>query len=163
MKKTVIVTGASRGIGNNIAFTLAKEGYNVVLNYNKSFIEAKKTQEELKKENINIEIFKADVSKSDEVQKLIQFTIEKFGTIDVLINNAGISRWGLITDMTEEDYDNVMNVNLKSIFLMCKTVLPYMINKKEGLIINMASIWGEIGASCETIYSASKARSYWYY
>lgn len=157
MSKTILVTGGSRGIGKDIAISLARDGYNVVLNYNKSESEAKKIKEDLQKENINIEIFKADVSKSKEVEKLIEFVIKKFGKVDILINNAGISKFGLLQDMTEEDFDNVLNVNLKSMFLLSKNILPFMIKKKEGLIINIASIWGEIGASCESIYSASKA------
>lgn len=157
MKKTIIVTGASRGIGAAIVKMLAKEEYNIVLNYNKSEEIAKKMQEEFTKQGKNVEIFKADVSKREEVKKLIEFTINKFKKIDVLINNAGISQTRLFTDITDEDWNNMLNVNLNSVFYMTQEVLPYMIHEKEGCIINISSIWGITGAACETHYSVTKA------
>lgn len=157
MKKTIIVTGASRGIGAAIVKMLAKEDYNIVLNYNKSEEIAKKLQEEFTKQGKNVEIFKADVSKREEVKKLIEFTINKFEKIDVLINNAGISQTRLFTDITDEDWNNMLNVNLNSVFYMTQEVLPYMIHEKEGCIINISSIWGITGAACETHYSVAKA------
>ena len=157
MKKSIIVTGASRGIGAAIVKILAKEDYNIVLNYNKSEEIAKKMQEEFTKQGKNVEIFKADVSKREEVKKLIEFTINKFKKIDVLINNAGISQTRLFTDITDEDWNNMLNVNLNSVFYMTQEVLPYMIHEKEGCIINISSIWGITGAACETHYSVAKA------
>lgn len=157
MKKTIIVTGASRGIGAAIVKMLAKEDYNIALNYNKSEEIAKKMQEEFTKQGKNVEIFKADVSKREEVKKLIEFTINKFKKIDVLINNAGISQTRLFTDITDEDWNNMLNVNLNSVFYMTQEVLPYMIHEKEGCIINISSIWGITGAACETHYSVAKA------
>ena len=157
MKKTIIVTGASRGIGAAIVKILAKEDYNIVLNYNKSEEIAKKMQEEFTKQGKNVEIFKADVSKREEVKKLIEFTINKFKKINVLINNAGISQTRLFTDITDEDWNNMLNVNLNSVFYMTQEVLPYMIHEKEGCIINISSIWGITGAACETHYSVAKA------
>ncbi len=157
MKRTIIVTGASRGIGAAIVKMLAKEDYNIVLNYNKSEEIAKKMQEEFTKQGKNVEIFKADVSKREEVKKLIEFTINKFEKIDVLINNAGISQTRLFTDITDEDWNNMLNVNLNSVFYMTQEVLPYMIHEKEGCIINISSIWGITGAACETHYSVAKA------
>ena len=157
MKKTIIVTGASRGIGAAIVKMLAKEDYNIVINYNKSEEIAKKMQEEFTKQGKNVEIFKADVSKREEVKKLIEFTINKFKKIDVLINNAGISQTRLFTDITDEDWNNMLNVNLNSVFYMTQEVLPYMIHEKEGCIINISSIWGITGAACETHYSVAKA------
>ena len=157
MKKTIIVTGASRGIGAAIVKMLAKEDYNIVLNYNKSEEIAKKMQEEFTKQGKNVEIFKANVSKREEVKKLIEFTINKFKKIDVLINNAGISQTRLFTDITDEDWNNMLNVNLNSVFYMTQEVLPYMIHEKEGCIINISSIWGITGAACETHYSVAKA------
>ena len=157
MKKTIIVTCASRGIGAAIVKILAKEDYNIVLNYNKSEEIAKKMQEEFTKQGKNVEIFKADVSKREEVKKLIEFTINKFKKIDVLINNAGISQTRLFTDITDEDWNNMLNVNLNSVFYMTQEVLPYMIHEKEGCIINISSIWGITGAACETHYSVAKA------
>lgn len=155
--KTIIITGGSRGIGKCMVENFAKQGYNVVLNYNKSEKMAKQIKESLREQGHEIEIFKADVSKKEEVQKMIEFTIEKFKKIDVLINNAGIARIQLFTDATEEDWDEIMNTNLKSAFFTTQAVLPYMIHEKSGCIINVSSIWGLIGASCEAIYSASKA------
>lgn len=157
MLKTAIVTGGSRGIGKAIVEILAKEKYNVILNYNKSKENAKKIKEELTKQGYSVEIFKADVSNREEVKNLVNFTIEKFGSIDVLVNNAGISQSKLFTDITEEDWNMMINVNLKSVFHMSQEVVPYMINKKDGIIINISSIWGVTGASCEVHYSVTKA------
>ena len=102
--KTVLVTGGSRGIGKCIAENLAKDGFNVVLNYNKSEKQAKQIQKELSEQGINIEIYKADVSKREEVKKLVQYALEKYKTIDILVNNAGISEYKLFTDETDEDW-----------------------------------------------------------
>ena len=157
MPKTVIVTGASRGIGAAIVSLLAKEGYNIVLNYNKSEEIAKKMQREFTEKGYNVEIFKADVSKKEKVKKLVKFAIEKFNKIDVLINNAGISQTKLFTEITEDDWKNMINIKLNSVFYMTQEVVPYMIHEKNGLIINISSIWGSIGASCEVHYSVAKA------
>ena len=155
--KTVIVTGGSRGIGAAIVKELAWCGYNVVLDYNKSENAAKKIKEELKEKNINIEIFKADVSKRKEVKELIKFTLEKYKNIDVLINNAGIDQIKTFRDITDEDWNNMMQINLNSVFYCSQEVLENMIHNKCGCIINISSIWGQVGASCEVHYSASKA------
>ncbi len=155
--KTVVITGASKGIGAEIVRLLAMENYNIVLNYNKSENEAKQIQENLLKKNKKIEIFKADVSKREEAKKLINFALEKFKTIDVLINNAGISQTKLFTDISNEDWSKMLQTNLSSVFYCCQEVLPIMIHKKEGNIINISSIWGITGASCEVAYSAAKA------
>ena len=157
MAKTVIVTGGSKGIGAAIVTLLAKEGYNIVLNYNKSEDIAKKMQKEFASRGCNVEIFKADVSKKEEVKALVEFTIEKFNKIDVLINNAGISQTKLFTEITEEEWNTMLNVNLNSVFYMSQGVLPYMLHEKGGLIINISSIWGIVGASCEAHYSVAKA------
>lgn len=157
MNKTIIVTGGSKGIGATIVKMLAKEGYNVILNYNKSEELAKKIQKECTEKGHYVEIFKADVSKREEVKKLIEFTINKFKKIDVLINNAGISQTRLFTDITDQDWNNMLNVNLNSVFYMTQEALPYMVHEKQGCIINISSIWGVIGASCETHYSVAKA------
>lgn len=155
--KTIIITGGSRGIGRCLVENFARDGYNVVLNYNKSEKQAKQIKQNLADEGIEIEIFKADISKKDEVKKLIEFTLKKFQDIDVLINNAGIARIHLFTDVTEEEWDEIMNTNLKSAFFTTQEVLPNMIHNKKGCIINISSIWGLVGASCEAVYSASKA------
>ena len=155
--KTVIVTGGSRGIGAEIVKELAKAKYNVVLNYNKSEIQAKQIQIELQKQGINIEIFKADVSNRDEVKKLVEFTLDKFKNIDVLINNAGIAQEKMFLDITDNDWNKMMQVNLNSVFYCTQEVLSNMIHNKKGCIINISSIWGITGASCEVHYSVSKA------
>ena len=155
--KTVIVTGGSRGIGAAIVKELSKNNYNVVLNYNNSEEAAKQIQKELQEENIHIEIFKADVSKREEVKELVDFTLKQFGNIDVLINNAGIDQIKPFTDITDEDWNRMIQINLNSVFYCTQEVLPTMINNKDGSIINISSIWGITGGSCEVHYSVTKA------
>lgn len=155
--KTVIVTGGSRGIGAAIVVELAKNNYNVVLNYNNSEEKAKKIQKDLKEQGINIEIFKADVSKREDVKKLVNFTIEKYNNIDILINNAGIDQIKPFMDITNEDWNKIIQTNLNSVFYCSQEVLRNMIHNKKGCIINISSIWGITGASCEVAYSVSKA------
>ena len=157
MKKVVIVQGVSRGIVREIAKRLAKKGLTVVANYNKSEKEAKELKEELEKENIIIDIVKADVSKREDTKKLVQYTLDKYGKIDILINNAGISEYKLFTDETDDDWNKIINTNLYSAFAMSQEVIPNMVHNKNGLIINMSSAWGVVGGSLEVIYSVSKA------
>ena len=157
VNKVVVVTGGSRGIGAQIVKTLANENYKVVLNYNNSKEQAEKIQQELLEQGKEIEIIKADVSKKEEAEKLIQFAINKFNKIDVLINNAGISQEGLFTDVTEEEWEKIINTNLNSVFYCTQQALKYMIPEQQGCIINISSIWGETGASCEVAYSTTKA------
>ena len=157
MCKVAIITGASRGIGREIAKTLAKIGIKVVSNYNKSETKAKELQEELKKENIDIDIFKADVSKRNEAKDLVEFTLQKYGKVDILINNAGISEYKMFIDETDEDWERIINNNLYSAFVMCQEVIPNMVHNKKGCIINISSIWAMVSASYEVLYSISKA------
>ena len=157
MNKVVLVTGGSRGIGAGIVKELASEGYTVILNYNKSEEKAKAVQEELTKSGKKVEIYKADVTKREEVKNLIEFIIEKYGQLDVLINNAGISQIKLFTDITDDDWNIMMQNNLTSCFYTTQESLKYMIKNKQGCIVNISSIWGSIGASCEVHYSAAKA------
>lgn len=157
MSKFILVTGGSNGIGADIVQTLAEDGNHVILNYNKSEQEAKKIQSNLKEKNIIIDIYKADVSNHIEVTKMINFCINKYHKIDVLINNAGISQTKLLTDITDIDWNTMIQTNLTSAFYTIKDTLPSMIHNKSGLIINISSIWGQIGASCEVHYSVSKA------
>lgn len=157
VNKVVIVTGGAKGIGAEIVRLLANEKYNVVLNYNSSEKEAKKIKSELHDKGIEIEIFKADVSKRNEVKNLIQFTINSFKRLDVLVNNAGICQEKLFTDITDDEWNNVIQIDLNSVFYCTQESLKYMINKKEGCIINISSIWGETGGSCEVAYSTAKA------
>lgn len=155
--KTVLITGGSRGIGKCIAENLAKEGYNVVLNYNKSEKQAKQIQKELQEQGKSIEIYKADISKREEVKKMIKFTLNKFKNIDILINNAGIAKLQMFNDITDEDWNEMINTNLNSVFYCTQEVLENMVHNKNGCIINISSIWGMVGASCEVAYSVSKA------
>ena len=157
MEKIAIITGASRGIGREIAKTLAREKIKVIANYYNSEKQAIELQKELKQENIEIDIIKADVSKREDVKKLVKFAIEKYGKIDILVNNAGISEYKLFSDETDEDWNRVINTNLYSAFAMCQEVIPNMIYNKSGCIINISSNWGLVGASLEVIYSVSKA------
>ncbi len=155
--KTVLITGASRGIGSILAKEYAKAGYNVIINYKSNDGAAKKVFGEIEKIGGNSMIFKADVAYFPEVYNMIEKILEKYKKIDVLINNAGIETWGLLIDSTPEEFDDVFGVNIKGIYNTTKCVLPSMLKAEFGRIINIASIWGEIGASCEVIYSASKA------
>lgn len=150
--KVIIITGAARGIGRCIAETLGEKGYTVVANYNKS----KKEALDLK-EKLNIDIFKADVSNRAEVKELIEYTTKKYKKIDCIINNAGIDQIKMFLDITDDDWNDILNNNLNSVFYMCQEALPYMLHEKRGSIINISSIWGEVGASCESAYSVSKA------
>lgn len=157
MSKVIIITGASRGIGRETAKLLARNGHTVIANYNKSAEKAKELQEELKKENINIDIYKADVSKREECKALVEYAIEKYKHIDVLVNNAGISLWGQFTDLTDAEIEEIIRTNLYSAIAMSQEVSKHMIHEKQGCIINMSSIWGMVGASCEVAYSVTKA------
>ena len=157
MSKVVIVTGASRGIGRNIAYNLAVNGYDDIANYNNSEQEAIKLKEDLKSQGIDIDIFKANVSKRADVKKLVDFAIEKYNKIDVLINNAGIAQEKLFTDITDEEFDNMMKVNLYSVFYTTQEAARYMIREHSGCIINISSIYGISGGSCEVHYSMAKA------
>lgn len=155
--KNIIITGGSRGIGKCLVENFAKEGHNVILNYNKSEKQAKQIKANLEEQGIKIEIVKADISKREDVKKLIKFATKKMKSIDVLINNAGIAKLQMFQDVTEEDWDEIMNTNLKSIYYTIQEVMPNMINQKSGCIINISSMWGIVGASCEAVYAASKA------
>jgi 3-oxoacyl-[acyl-carrier protein] reductase len=157
MNKVIIVTGASKGIGKEISKELAKKGNAIIANYNKSEKEIKELQQELEKQNIKIDIYKADVSKREEATNIVKYTIQKYGKIDVLINNAGISQIKEFTQITDEDWNNMINTNLNSVFYMSQEACHNMIHNKKGCIINISSIWGITGASCEVHYSVSKA------
>ena len=155
--KVIIVTGGSRGIGASIVKLLAEEDYKIILNYNQSEHAAEEIKQELLQQGKKIEIFKADVSKREDVRKLIQFAIEKFHKIDVLINNAGIAQEKLFTQITDEDWNKMIQTNLNSVFYCTQEVVPYMLEKQAGSIINISSIWGVTGGSCEVHYRVTKA------
>ena len=149
--KNALVTGASRGIGAAIAEELAKNGFRVFVNYNKSQKEALSLAEK-----IGGIAVKCDVSKSGEVENMVK-TVGEYGGVDVLVNNAGISKIKMLQDTTEEDYDEIFDVNMKSVYLVTRAAIPDMIKKQCGKILNISSMWGIAGASCEVCYSASKA------
>ena len=157
MKKTVLITGASRGIGAATAYCFAKEGYNVVVNYNKSREKAEKLVSELTNQGFSAACIQADVSDGLQVNAMVDKINSRFGGVDVLVNNAAVAQIKLFSDITPDDWDNIFNVNVKGMFNCTKAVLPYMIHQKHGKIVNISSIWGITGASCEVHYSASKA------
>lgn len=157
MGKTVLITGASRGIGKAIAHQFAKAGYSIVINCSKSADDLNALKQEL--ENLYHIPVLASVGNVGDYNYVIQIFAEiktQFGGVDILVNNAGISYIGLLTDMDVEDWHNLMNINLSSAFYTSKLAIPYMLSKKEGKIINISSVWGNVGASCEAAYSASK-------
>ena len=155
-KKTVLVTGGARGIGAEICRNFAQEGYNIALNYNNSSDCAEALKEELSPIT-PVEIFKCDVSDSAQVNKMFSEIEDVFGGVDVLVNNAGIAEQALFTDITDDMWQRMIGVNLTGAFNCCRRSLGYMIREKSGVIINIASMWGEVGASMEVHYSAAKA------
>lgn len=157
MNKTVVVTGASGGIGSAIAVAFAEKGYKVAVCYNTNESGAKQTLEKVIASGSSGIIIKADLTNEIEVEKLFDTAESELGGVDVLINNAGISSFELFTDLSLCDWNRVISTNLTSVFLCCKRVLKSMISRKDGVIINISSIWGETGAACEVAYSASKA------
>ena len=156
-KKTALITGSSRGIGRAIAILFARNNYNVVINYNKSEKEAQELYDMLSKENLSVRIFKADVSNVQEANALVNYTIGQFENIDVLVNNAGISKPCLFTDISYEQWDEMISTNLSSVFYVTKKALQYMLPNQSGHIINISSMWGLVGSSFEVDYSATKA------
>lgn len=157
MSKTVLITGASKGIGATMAMRFAEKGYNVVMNYNNSVQSALLLQRSLSENGYSVMAFKANVKNRLEVDLMVKEAIYRFGTIDILINNAGVSHQSLVTDLSEQDWNHIIGTNLTGVFNCTQAVLPTMINQKSGSILNISSMWGEVGASCEVAYSAAKA------
>lgn len=155
--KTVLITGGSRGIGREMVRHFSESGFRVVFSYLNAVREARELGEQLRAAGGQVLAVEADVSRQAQVDALVRVAEENFGGVDVLVNNAGISQIKLLTDLSEEEWDTMLAVNLKSVFLCSKRVLPAMIAAKQGKIINIASIWGQCGASCEVHYSVSKA------
>lgn len=154
--KVALVTGSSRGIGRGIALELAKKGASVVVNYKEDEEGAIETSNIIKKIGGYSVIQKCDVGDYKQCSNMIENIIKMFGKIDILVNNAGISKVGLFVDMNEDDFDDIMNTNLKGVFNVTHNAVKHMIKKKSGVILNLSSIWGNCGASCEVLYSASK-------
>ncbi|MGI6664458.1 MAG: elongation factor P 5-aminopentanone reductase [Christensenellaceae bacterium] len=154
MPKTVLITGGSRGIGAAMARAFGRDGWQVAINYNENKVAAEEVAAEI---GANAAVFGANVSKETEAEALIIRTKEVFGGIDLLINNAGVSSFGLFTDFTDEEARRVMDINFFGACNMLRYVLPEMVSRKKGSVINIASVWGIAGASCESIYAASKA------
>ena len=157
MTKNVLITGASRGIGASCAELFAKFGYKVAINYFKSREKALSLADKIIKNGGLAETFCADISDPNQVDDMYVKIKQKFGHPSVLINNAGISEQKLFSDITLSDWDNMFNVNIRGMFICCKKFLPYMIGQKYGRIINISSVWGISGGSCEVHYSSSKA------
>ena len=157
-KKTVLVTGASRGIGRAIALAFAKEGYHVFLNCNHSVIQLEKVRAEIEElSNASCDMVIGDVGNPDHVEKMFKSIYKKCDCLDVLVNNAGIARIGLLSEMTDKEWNRIIQTNLSSVFYCSRAVIPEMVSKKAGKIINISSMWGTAGASCEAAYSATKA------
>lgn len=153
--KTVLVTGAAKGIGKAIATTFAKEGCNVILNYRSTISDDFIT--EIESYGVECLAIQGDVSNFEKSKEIVEKSIETFGSIDILINNAGVTKDGLLMRMSEQDFDMVLNINLKGSFNMARHVINYMIKKRSGTIINISSIVGVIGNAGQVNYSASKA------
>lgn len=147
-----LVTGGSKGIGEAICKQLANDGYTVIVNYNSSKINAQKVAKD-----INGYSYKADVSNLQEVKTMVDYIIQNFGSIDLLVNNAGISVVGLFHQVSKEDAKRILDINLNGVLNCTSEVVKHMISKKSGNIINISSMWGEIGGSCEVHYSATKS------
>lgn len=155
--KTAIITGSSRGIGKAIAFKLGKMGANIVINGSSPSDALKKTEEELKETGINVITVVADVRKNEDVEAMINTAVETFGGLDILVNNAGVTRDKLMMRMTESDWDDVLDINLKGAFLCTKAASKIMMKQRSGKIINITSVVGVMGNPSQTNYAASKA------
>ena len=155
--KTAIITGATRGIGRGVAEVFAKHGSNVIFTYSSSADLAKEIEDKLSKENVIVKGYKSDASNFDDCQKLVDQLSKEFHTLDILINNAGITRDNLLMRMQEEDFDKVIEVNLKSVFNMTKAIQRTMLKQRFGSIINMSSVVGVKGNAGQSNYAASKA------
>ncbi|KHD38726.1 short-chain dehydrogenase [Clostridium acetobutylicum] len=154
--KVALITGSSRGIGKSIAEEMAKMGIEVVINYRNDEKGALDTLKSIKNSGGIAEVYKCDITSYSEVKNMFEFIISKFGKIDLLVNNAGISKIGLFMDMKENDYNEIMDNDFRGVFNCTSLAVKYMLERKSGSIINISSIWGNVGASCEVLYSAAK-------
>lgn len=157
-KKTVLVTGASRGIGRAIALTFAKNGYHVFLNCNHSITELEKVRAEIEAiPGASCDMAIGDVGNPEAVGKMFKRIYTSCDALDVLVNNAGIAHIGLLSEMSDKEWNRIIQTNLSSVFYCCRAAVPEMVSKKAGKIINISSMWGTSGASCEVAYSAAKS------
>lgn len=154
--KTVLITGSSRGIGRETALYFAKNGWNVIIHGFRHPEKIESLKDEILSYSVNCLSFCGDISEPDFVDHMINEALNTFSKIDCLVNNAGISQVGLFTDATMEDWNLMINTNLTSVFTTCKNIVPHMLHHHEGKIINISSIWGDAGASCEVLYSTTK-------
>lgn len=157
MDKCALITGATRGIGKQIAITLAKQGYNIALNYRKENEELENTKKEIEEIGVQVIAVKGDVANFEDCENFVKQVIERFGQIDVLVNNAGIAKDMLLMRMKKEDFEQVIDTNLVGTFNVTKNVVPYMMKARSGRIINISSVVGISGNAGQTNYSASKA------
>ena len=155
--KVALITGASRGIGRATAELFATRGWKVMINYYNSETEARELRDRLQQQGCSVETFRADVTDRSQVEAMVEACAVIFGGVDLLINNAGIAKTTLFQEIAEPEWDRIIDVDLKSVYLCSQAVLRRMIPQKSGRIINIASIWGITGASCEVHYSAAKA------
>ena len=157
-EKNVLITGASRGIGRSTTILFAQNGYHVFLNCNKSVEELKQVQEEIEKHHPKaVTLVPGNVGNPSDVRSIFREIYSHCDSLDVLINNAGIAHIGLLMDLTDEEWQQIIDTNLSSVFYCCREAVPKMVSKKSGRIINISSMWGTVGASCEAAYSASKS------
>ena len=152
----MLITGASRGIGAATARLFARQGYGVGIHYHTAQARAQALAEELRELGVPVGLYPCDVSRPGEVREMTAAFLRDFDTLDVLVCNAGIARQELFTDITEADWREMLGVNLDGVFHCCQAALPHMIHRKQGKIITLSSMWGQVGASCEVAYSASK-------
>lgn len=157
MRKIALITGGSRGIGAACVRAFAEDGYSVVFLYNRSADKAEALVQTLRSEGRDVSAYPCDVSEPQQVSATVANILRTYHRIDALVNCAGIAHIGLFTDMTEDEWDHLFAVNVRSAFSVTKAVLPGMISEQKGAIVNVSSMWGEVGASCEVAYSATKA------
>lgn len=157
MGKCALITGASGGIGSAIALRLAKDGFDIAACWYSDEAGIRELEKQLSYTGVRYKTYKADVSDYGTIEKVFADATDYFGGVSVLVNNAGIAQQKLFTDISPEDFDKINAVNYKGVFNCCRCAVPFMVNQKKGKIINISSMWGVFGASCETVYSASKA------
>lgn len=157
MSKSVLITGGSRGIGAATAVYFARKGYKVAITYNKSLYAAKAMKETMALNGCEFIAIPCDVKNPTQVESAVRQTVSAFGSLDVMVNNAGVALQKLITDTTDDDWQNILSTNLSGIFYGCRSAAKVMVNQKSGSIVNISSIWGVSGASMEVAYSATKS------